>query len=76
MRKTRENLKLDGEVNYVSGFDSLRKAKETCIMNNLKTNRVITLKQVGVNRKEVEGYRKSSREYLVQYRGREGKLIT
>lgn len=45
-------------------------------MNNLKTNRVIALKQVGVNRKEVEGYRKSSREYLVQYRGREGKLIT
>lgn len=45
-------------------------------MNNLKANRVIALKQVGVNRKEVEDYRKSSREYLVQYRGREGKLIT
>lgn len=45
-------------------------------MNNLKTNRVIALKQVGVNKKEVEDYRKSSREYFVQYRGREGKLIT
>lgn len=45
-------------------------------MNNLKANRVIALKQVGVNKKEVEDYRKSSREYFVQYRGREGKLIT
>ncbi len=45
-------------------------------MNNLKANRVIALKQVGINKKEVEDYRKSSREYFVQYRGREGKLIT
>lgn len=45
-------------------------------MSNLKANRVIALKQVGVNKKEVEEYRKSSREYFVQYRGREGKLIT
>ena len=42
-------------------------------MNNLKANRVIALKQVGINKKEVEDYRKSSREYFVQYRGREGK---
>ena len=45
-------------------------------MNNLIANRVIALKQVGVNRKEVEEYRKSSREYFVQYRGRECKAIT
>lgn len=45
-------------------------------MSNLKANRVIALKQVGINKKEVEDYRKSSREYFVQYRGRECKAIT
>lgn len=52
------------------------KEKEICIMNNLKTNRVITLKKVGLNKREIEEYRRSSREYFVQYRGRECKLIT
>lgn len=50
--------------------------KETSIMNNLKAKRVMALKQVGVKRKEVEDYCKSGREHFVQYRGREGKLIT
>ncbi len=45
-------------------------------MNNLKANRVIALKQVGINKKDVEDYRKSSREYFVQYRGRESNVIT
>lgn len=45
-------------------------------MKNLKSNRVIALKQVGVNKKEVENYRKSSREYFVQYRGRESNVVT
>ena len=45
-------------------------------MKNLKTNRVIALKQVGINKKEVESYRKSSREYFVQYRGRESNVVT
>lgn len=45
-------------------------------MNNLKSNRVIALKQVGVNKKEVENYRKSGREYFVQYSGRQSQLIT
>lgn len=43
-----------------------KKKKEADIMSNLKANRVIALKQVGVNKKEVEEYRKSSREYFVQ----------
>lgn len=45
-------------------------------MKNLKSNRVIALKQVGINKKEVESYRKSSREYFVQYRGRESNVVT
>ena len=45
-------------------------------MNKLKENRAIALKQVGINKKEVEEYRKSSREYFVQYRGRESEVIT
>ena len=45
-------------------------------MNNLKANRVIALKQVGIPRKDVEDYRKSDREYFVQYRGRDSKVIT
>lgn len=45
-------------------------------MNNLKANRVIALKQVGINKKDVESYRKSSREYFIQYRGRESNAIT
>ena len=45
-------------------------------MNKLKENRAIALKQVGINKKEIEEYRKSSREYFVQYRGRESEKIT
>lgn len=45
-------------------------------MNNLKANRVITLKQVGINKKDVEDYRKSSRKYFVQYRGGENNVIS
>lgn len=45
-------------------------------MNNIKANRVIALKQVGIPRKDVEDYRKSDREYFVQYRGRDSKVIT
>lgn len=45
-------------------------------MNNLKKNRAIALKKVGVGAKEVNDYLKSSREYFVQYRGRNSKLIT
>ena len=45
-------------------------------MDNLKANRVIALKQVGIPKKNVEEYRKSAREYFVQYRGRESYLLT
>lgn len=45
-------------------------------MNNLKANRVIALKQVGINKKDVEDYRKSSREYFVQYSGRDSAILT
>ena len=45
-------------------------------MNNLKKNRAIALKKVGINKKEINDYLKSSREYFVQYRGRDSKLIT
>ena len=45
-------------------------------MNNLKANRVVALKQVGLNKREIEDFRKSGREYFVQYRGRESKVIT
>ena len=45
-------------------------------MDKLKANRVIALKQVGMPKKDVEEYRKSAREYLVQYRGRESNLLT
>lgn len=45
-------------------------------MDKLKANRVIALKQVGMPKKDVEEYRKSAREYFVQYRGRESHLLT
>lgn len=45
-------------------------------MDKLKANRVIALKQVGMPKKDVEEYRKSAREYFVQYRGRESNLLT
>ena len=45
-------------------------------MDNLKANRVVALRQVGIPRKDVEEYRKSAREYFVQYRGRERHLLT
>lgn len=45
-------------------------------MNDLKKNRVIALRKLGVNRKEVEDYRKSIREYLVLYYGRQSEVIT
>ena len=45
-------------------------------MDKLKANRVIALKQVGIPKKDVEEYRKSAREYFVQYRGRERHLLT
>ena len=45
-------------------------------MNNLKKNRGIALKKVGVASTEVKDYMKSSREYFVQYRGRDSRLIS
>lgn len=45
-------------------------------MNNLKSKRVIALKKVGVARRDVEEFRKSCREYLVQYRGYYSEVIT
>ena len=45
-------------------------------MENLKKNRVIALRKLGVDRKEVEEYRKSIREYLVLYYGTSSEVIT
>lgn len=45
-------------------------------MTNLKAKRVIALRKVGVARRDVEEFRKSSRNYLVQYRGYFSEVIT
>lgn len=45
-------------------------------MNNLKAKRVIALKKVGVARRDVEEFRKSCRDYLIQYRGYYSDVIT
>lgn len=45
-------------------------------MDKLKANRAIALRQVGIPKKDVEEYRKSTREYFVQYRGKVIQLLT
>lgn len=45
-------------------------------MDKLKANRVVALKQVGIPKKDVEEFRKSSREFFVQYTGRNREVIT
>lgn len=43
---------------------------------NIREKRTIALKKVGIPKKDAETYRKSAREYYVEYRGRESSVIT
>lgn len=43
---------------------------------NIREKRTIALKKVGIPKKDAETYRKSAREYYVEYRGRESNVIT
>lgn len=43
---------------------------------DIREKRAIALKKVGIPKKDAELYRKSAREYYVEYRGRESNVIT
>lgn len=43
---------------------------------DIREKRTIALKRVGISKKDAELYRKSAREYYVEYRGRESNVIT
>lgn len=43
---------------------------------DIREKRTIALKKVGISKKDAETYRKSAREYYVEYRGRESNVIT